>query len=412
MIPYSLHTLSNGLRVVVHEAPEVAKAAVNLVYRVGSRHEDPARTGLAHLFEHLMFEGSVHVPHYDHHLQRAGAENNAFTTADLTCYYITLPADQLETAFWLESDRMLGLAFSEAKLALQQSVVIEEFKQRYLNQPYGDAYLHLRPLAYQVHPYRWMTIGEKIEHIEAVTLAEVEAFFYSHYAPNNCTLVVAGGVKTEAVLRLAERWFGPIPRRALASNVLPNEPEATAPRSLTLHRNVPAAHVYTAYGIPARAEAAYYAPDFLIDLLGHGKASRLYRRLVLDTELCTRVGAFNWGLHDPGLVTLFAELAPGTSVAQYEAELAGVLAGLDTLQPDELARAATKLEAAEAFERTEVANRALALALFDAQGQLEELGSLLERYRALTVDDLLAARDRYLAPHRARTLYYLPAQAA
>lgn len=409
MLAFSEHTLPNGLKVIVHEDTAVAKAAVYLVYRVGSRDEQPHRTGFAHLFEHLMFEGSVHIPHYDHHLQRAGAQNNAYTSADVTVYYITLPADQLETAFWLESDRMLGLAFSEEKLAIQKSVVIEEFKQRYLNQPYGDAWLHLRPLAYTTHPYQWMTIGKEISHIEEATLEEVQAFFYGHYAPNNCTLVVAGGVQTERVLALADRWFGPVPRRELLQTPRPPEPPQTQARQLTLHRSVPAAHVYTVYHMPARRDPAYYAPDLLADLLGHGKASRLYQRLVHRERLCTRVGAFAWGLDDPGLFTITAELAPGTSIEAYETVLAEELAKLDGLTPEELARTVTKIETAEAFERTEVASRAQGLGLMDAHGMVHEINHLVDRYRALSPADLVAARDTYLCPTNASTLYYLPA---
>src|ERR1044071_8652877 len=208
MIAFKEFTLENGLQVIVHEDPSVQIAVMNILYDVGSRDEQPHKTGFAHLFEHLMFGGSVNIPSYDEPLQLVGGENNAFTTNDITNYYLTLPADNLETGFWLESDRMLSLAFSDKSLEVQRNVVIEEFKQRYLNQPYGDVWLLLRPLAYQQHPYKWATIGKEISHIADAQITDVKNFFRKHYSPINAILVVAGNVTVDKAKYLAEKWFG------------------------------------------------------------------------------------------------------------------------------------------------------------------------------------------------------------
>src|SRR5690554_812885 len=230
MVKYNRFILKNGLRVLVHEDPSTPMAVMNILYDVGARDEDEDQTGFAHLFEHLMFGGSVNIPQYDKPLQLVGGENNAFTSNDITNYYITLPAVNLETAFWLESDRMLGLAFNEKSLEVQRNVVCEEFKQRYLNQPYGDAWLRLRPLAYQVHPYRWATIGRALEHIEQARMEDVKAFFAKHYTPENAILAVAGHVRTDDVKQLAEKWFGPISSGERYVRRLPVEPEQLEPR--------------------------------------------------------------------------------------------------------------------------------------------------------------------------------------
>ncbi len=421
MIEFHQFTLANGLRVIVHEDHSVAKAAVDVVYRVGARDEQEHRTGLAHLFEHLMFGGSKHIPDFDTHVQRAGGENNAFTNNDITNYYITLPAAQLDTALWLESDRMLALDFSQRSLDVQKSVVIEEFKQRYLNQPYGDAYLHLRPLVYTTHPYRWMTIGERIEHIEAVTLDEIQAFFYAHYAPNNATLVVAGDVTRAQVEDAAERWFGSIPRRVLASKDYPAEPPQNAPRAHTVTGPVPHAAVYRAYHAPARTDADFHAVDLLCDVLSSGKAARLYQALVKGNPgngtaqhsdprrvVASSVSAFTWGLYGPGMVSVNGQVADGVSPEAYLEQLDAALAALDSLVPEELQRVQAKAESADAFEKTEIAQRAMALAIYDSIGDPQLINTELQRYRAVTVDDVHQARARWFTPAQSSTLTYLP----
>mgnify|MGYP000940784392 CR=1 FL=1 len=315
MIPYSSFTLPNGLRVLVHEDHTVQIAVINILYDVGSRDESPEKTGFAHLFEHLMFGGSVNIPSYDEPLQRVGGENNAFTSTDITNYYLTLPASNLETGFWLESDRMLSLSFDPRSLEVQRKVVIEEFKQRYLNQPYGDVWLKLRPLAYARHPYRWATIGKEIAHIEQATLEDVRNFFFRHYAPNNAVLVVAGKVTHEQVRTLAEKWFGPIPSRTIPERNLPAEPEQTERRTLTVEAKVPANALYKTYHMPGRFHPDYYAVDLLSDVLSRGQSSRMFNQLVKEQELFTSISSYVMGSIDPGLFVISGRLQEGVEQA-------------------------------------------------------------------------------------------------
>ncbi|MGN6638273.1 MAG: M16 family metallopeptidase, partial [Mucilaginibacter sp.] len=301
MVKFNRFTLKNGLRVLVHEDHATPMAVLNILYDVGARDEDPDKTGFAHLFEHLMFGGSVNIPHYDVPLQRVGGENNAFTTNDITNYYITLPVENIETAFWLESDRMLSLAFSEKSLEVQRNVVIEEFKQRYLNQPYGDVWLKLRPLVYKKHPYRWATIGKEIKHIEDARIEDVKAFFKKHYNPQNAIMVVAGNVDTEKVKELAEKWFGPIPAGEKYHRSLPTEPEQREARRETVSAKVPLNDLYIAFHMPGRLEPGYYAVDLISDILSRGYSSRLYKDLVKDQELFSEIHAYNIGSFDCGM---------------------------------------------------------------------------------------------------------------
>jgi len=406
---FSTYTLSNGLRVHHHHAPGTAKVVVNVLYHVGAKHEDPSRTGFAHLFEHLMFGGSAHIPDYDLHVEKAGGSNNAFTTNDITNYYIELPAPQLETGLWLESDRMLQLAFSQKSLDVQKSVVIEEFKQRYLNQPYGDAYLKLRPVMFTQHPYRWMTIGEKLEHIEAATLQDVETFFYAHYAPNNATLVIAGDVEEAPARELVEKWFGGIPRREIAPYTPHPEPVQTAARYLeATSPGLPQTQVYKAYHIPGRADATYHSAEFWSEVLTGGRNALLYRRLVEEKQVATSIGAFSWQLFDTGKFSLNAQLANGVRVEAYEAALAEALAELQAVPEAELTRQKTKLMSREVFERTEVNNRAQGLAFFDAIGDANRLNTELAELQALSHDEFLAFATRYFTPQNCTTLVYAP----
>jgi predicted Zn-dependent peptidase len=254
MILFEKFTLDNGLRVLVHEDKSTPMAVVNVLYDVGARDEDPAKTGFAHLFEHLMFGGSVHIPVYDEPLQVAGGENNAYTTNDLTNYYCQLPAENIETAFWLESDRMISLAFSKKSLEVQRKVVCEEFKEHYINKPYGDVWHKLRELVYTRHPYRWMTIGKELKHIEDATLEDVKAFFNKHYNPSNAILVVAGNVELANVKLLTEKWFGPIPAGKKYERNLPVEPPQNAPRFLEVKADVPLDALYKCWHIYPRTD--------------------------------------------------------------------------------------------------------------------------------------------------------------
>ncbi|HLT74916.1 MAG TPA: pitrilysin family protein, partial [Ohtaekwangia sp.] len=325
MIRFEEFSLANGLRVIVHEDHTVQIAVMNILYDVGSRDEDPDKTGFAHLFEHLMFGGSVNIPNYDEPLQLVGGENNAFTNTDITNYYLTLPASNLETGFWLESDRMLSLSFDPKVLEVQQKVVIEEFKQRYLNQPYGDVWLKLRPLAYKTHPYQWATIGKEISHIENATMDDVKQFFFRHYVPNNAILVVAGNVTVEHVRALCEKWFAPIPPGEQRRRVLPAEGRQTEKRILEVEARVPANGFYKAWHMPGRFHADYYASDLLSDILSRGQSSRLYQKLVKEKEIFTTISSFVMGSVDPGLLVVSGRVKPGIAIEDADRMVTDVL---------------------------------------------------------------------------------------
>lgn len=407
-ISYETFTLDNGLKVVVHEDHSLPKTVVDIIYRVGARDEDPERTGFAHLFEHLMFGGSRNIPDYDTPLQKVGGENNAFTTNDITNYYLSLPSNQLETAFWLESDRMLELEFSPRSLDVQKSVVIEEFKQRYLNRPYGDAHNVLRGLHFEKHPYRWPTIGKDISHIEGATLEDVKEFFYGFYAPNNATMVVAGDVTPAQARELSEKWFGPIPRRELLKRQRPMEPPQTEARHEVVYRDVPFSAIYKMYHIPAKADPGYYAADFLTDLLSAGKASRLYQFMVKEKQVASSIRAFSWGAHDPGMISIDGHVAQGRTIEEYEDCLNEALLGLFTVDELEMHRVKNAIETHFALERGTVLNKAMALAISDALGDIELANNSMDYYRAITLDNVFEAAKQWLRPSNCSTLYYLP----
>ena len=301
MIKYKKHILKNGLRVILHKDESTPVACVNILYDVGARDENENKTGFAHLFEHLMFGGSVNIPDYDKPLQQVGGTSNAFTSNDITNYYETLPLENLETALWLESDRMLSLAFTPKSLEVQRNVVIEEFKQRYLNQPYGDVWLLLRPLAYKNHPYLWPTIGKEISHIENAAMEDVKAFFKKHYCPLNAILCIAGNMEEEKALKLAEKWFSDIPSGDPYIRNLPKEPVQNEPRELRVERDVPADAIYKVWHMCSRTSPKYYATDLISDILSRGKSSRLYQILVKEKRMFTEANAFVMGDLDEGL---------------------------------------------------------------------------------------------------------------
>ena len=389
-------------------------AAFNLLYNVGSRDEDPDRTGFAHLFEHLMFGGSAHIPSYDTPLQQVGGENNAFTSPDLTNYYITLPAANLETAFWLESDRMLSLSFDPQVLEVQRNVVIEEFKQRYLNQPYGDAWLRLRPLAYRQHPYRWATIGKDISHIENATDADVRAFFFRYYVPANAILVVAGGVTTAHARELAEKWFGPIPAGMPYHRQLPAEPPQTQERRLELSAPVPLNALYRAYHMGGRYDPDFVAADLLADVLGRGKSSRLYRQLVKENPLFSQLSAYPVGSLDPGLFVIQGTLNPGVSVQAAEAALDAIVEALlqEGISEEELEKVKNQAVATLAFAEVELLNRAMNLAFAAHAGDPELVNTEADRIGAVATADVQAAARRILRPENRSSLIYRVAEAS
>ncbi len=408
MIQFSKHTLSNGLRLIIHENHHTQLAAVNLLYDVGARDEESDRTGFAHLFEHLMFGGSTNIPNYDEVAQQLGAENNAFTNNDITNYYLSFPANNLETAFWLESDRLFSLDFSERSLEVQRQVVIEEFKQRYLNQPYGDVWLKLRPLAYHLHPYQWATIGKNIQHIEEASLEDVKAFFLKHYRPDNCILSVAGNVNTAEVIRLAEKWFGPIAAGHRPQRQLPVEPDQTEARSMHVTAPVPVDAFYVAYPMPGRRDAAYAACDLLSDVLSHGKSARLYRSLVKEQQLCTSVNAYVTGDQEPGLFVLSGNLVKGIT---HDQALEAIQKELDLLMTtliseEEMQKMQNNIESTMVFAETNVLNVAMNLGYFELLGDANQINHEVAKYAAITAEDLRKQAGQIFQVHKANTLYY------
>lgn len=401
-------TLSNGLRLVHHLDTSTQMVALNIVYDVGARDEHPQHTGFAHLFEHLMFGGSAHIPDYDTPLQQAGGENNAWTNNDITNYYLTVPRANVETAFWLESDRMLELAFSEQNLEVQRGVVMEEFKQRCLNQPYGDVGHLLRPLAYKVHPYQWPTIGKELSHIADATLDEVKHFFFRFYAPNNAVLAVTGNISWDDTVRLTEKWFAPIPRRDVPVRSLPQEPEQTAERRLTVERNVPVDALFMAWHMCARGEPDYYAFDILSDILSNGRSSRLNRRLVQEQRLFSSIDAYISGSRDAGLLQLSGKPAAGVSLQQAED---AVWRELDELcrvpiGEAELEKVKNKFESTQIFGNINYLNVATNLAWYELTGKAEDIDLEVGNYRAVTPEQLQAVATDVFRRENTSVLYY------
>jgi predicted Zn-dependent peptidase len=409
MIKFERFVLGNGLKVLVHPDPSTPMAVVNVLYDVGARDEVPAKTGFAHLFEHLMFGGSVNIPDYDEPLQVAGGENNAYTTNDLTNYYCQLPADNLETAFWLESDRMLSLAFSKKSLDVQRKVVCEEFKEHYINKPYGDVWHTMRELAYKEHPYRWMTIGKELSHIENATLEDVKAFFFKHYTPINAILVVAGNVSVEQVKTLAEKWFGDIPSGEQYNRNLPAEPQQAEARRLTVHRNVPMDAIYKTWHMCARRDDDYYATDLLTDILGGGASSRLYQSLVKEQQLFANINCYHFGSLDKGLLTIEGQLIKGVDMQKAEdaIELELDKVRKELIDDRELQKVKNKTESVMAFEDMSVMNRAGSLAFYELLGDGELMNSEFQKYQQVKSEDLHRIANEVFTSNNSNTLWYL-----
>lgn len=408
MIQFDRFTLSNGLRVLVHPDHSTPMAVVNVLYDVGARDEDPSHTGFAHLFEHLMFGGSINIPDYDEPLQMAGGENNAYTTNDLTNYYIQLPADNLETALWLESDRMLSLAFGEKSLATQRKVVCEEFKEHYLNKPYGDVWHKMRELAYTTHPYRWMTIGKELSHIEKASLEQVKNFFFKHYTPSNAILVIAGHVETGKVKPLVEKWFGDIPAGTKYNRQLPQEPAQEKARSLTVKANVPLDLLCKTWHMTDRLGETYHATDLLTDILGGGASSRLYHALVKEQQLFSNIDCYHFGSTDRGLLTIEGKLVKGIAMEKAEAALMEQIQQVinERVPDNELQKVKNKTESMIAFEDMSVMSRAASLAYYELLGDAAWMNEELNKYAAVTSAQLQQEAQQIFRPENSNTIYY------
>ena len=408
MITVNRHTLPNGLRIVHHEDKDTQMVALNVLYNVGARDEHPEHTGFAHLFEHLMFGGSIHIPDYDTHVQNAGGENNAWTNNDITNYYITLPRQNVETGFWLESDRMLSLDFNEKSLEVQRHVVVEEFKQRNLNQPYGDVGHLVRSLVYKEHPYQWPTIGKEPTHIENATLAEVKDFFFRFYAPDNAILAVTGNITFEDTVALAEKWFGPIPRRDVKPRQLSEEPLQTEERRLTVERNVPVDALHLIFHKCDRLHPDYYVYDMLSDLLSAGRSSRLIQHLVIDKQIFGSVDAYISGSIDAGMFYVVGKTAPGITLEEAEAAVWQELEALKTedIAEEELEKVKNRYESEQIFSNINYLNLATNLAFFELVGRAEDINHEVEKYRAVSAERIKEVARRTFVRENCSVLYY------
>lgn len=409
MIRFSKKILQNGLKVIHHYDACSPMVAVNLLYNVGAKDEQPDRTGFAHLFEHLMFGGTPRIPVYDDPVQEAGGENNAWTSNDFTNYYLTLPKQNAEIGFWLESDRMNGLAFSPKSLDVQRQVVTEEFKQRYLNQPYGDVSLLLRPLAYKVHPYRWPTIGESIEQIQEAELDEVKDFFYSHYAPNNAVLSVSGDIKADQVFRLAEKWFGSIERRQVKPRMLPAEPKQTERRVLTVKRDVPVNAIFMAFHMCNRTSMDYHTTDLISDILSGGNSSRLFERLVKNESVFIDLNAYIGGDIEAGLFYVAGKINPRYTFSEAEKRIREELNRMmnEQVHETELQKVKNKVEATHVFEESHYLNKAMNLAMFETLGDAGMVNNETDKYRYVTPMDIQRVSREIFREENASVLYYL-----
>ncbi len=401
-------TLDNGLRVIVHKDKTTSVVAVNLLYDVGAKDESPERTGFAHLFEHLMFGGSVNIPFFDKALQKAGGTDNAFTNNDYTNYYISIPKNNIETAFWLESDRMMQLNFTKKSLEVQRNVVIEEFKQMYLNQPYGDVWLLMRPLAYKVHPYRWATIGKNISHIEKATMQDVKDFYYNHYAPNNAILTVAGDVDIDNIKKMTEKWFGTIERRNIIKRNLPIEPKQTEARTMTVKRNVPANAIYKTFHICSRRDRDFHTTDLISDILSAGESSRLIQNLIKRKNIFTSINAYLSGSIENGLFVFSGKLSDGISFeeAEYEINREINLMTTENVSDYELQKVKNKIESKIIFAETNILEKAMSLSFFELLSSTENINDEVNKYIKVSADDIRETASKIFRPENCSTLYY------
>jgi len=408
MIKHEEFFLDNGLHVLVHEDHSLPITVLNILYNVGSRDESGDKTGFAHLFEHLMFGGSKNINTFDEPLQNVGGENNAFTSPDITNYYISIPAVNIETAFWLESDRMLGLSFEDKVLDIQRKVVIEEYKQRYLNQPYGDVWLKLRPLAYKVHPYQWPTIGKDISHIENASMHDVTSFFRKFYIPNNAKLVIAGDLDKKQVRQLAEKWFGPIPGGDNYRRQLPAEPVQALTRRLKVEARVPLDAIYMAFHMPGRLDKGYHATDLISDILGRGKASRLYQKLVKEKNIFSSVSAYVTGSIDPGLLLISGKIKKELSLDDAEAEINLIIEDIlkNGITEDELQKVKNQAYTSLAFQDVEILNRAMNLAYFANLGDARLYNEEKSKVESLNLNDLKSSYEKIFSESNKNILHY------
>ncbi len=408
MINIQKFTLDNGLRVIFNQDKNTEIAAVNLLYDVGAKDEHPENTGFAHLFEHLMFGGSANISNFDKPLQDAGGSSNAFTNNDITNYYETLPKDNIETALWLESDRMRRLAFTNKSLEVQRKVVIEEFKQNYLNQPYGDVWLLMRPLAYKSHPYSWATIGKEISHIENATMEVVKDFFYKHYAPNNAILSIVGNFELEYIKDIVNKYFGNIEKRNIEKRNILSEPKQNEARVLEVERNVPVNSYYRSYHMCNRRDGEYYATDILSDILSNGNSSRLYLSLVKEKNIFSSIDAYISGSIENGLFHFSGRLNNGTSYETAEKELNFEIQKIINSKATEreLLKVKNKIESKFIFGETDTLNKAMSLSFHELISEAEDINTEIEKYQKVSLEDVQNTAKKIFRKENSNTLYY------
>ncbi len=409
MINFDKFNLQNGLKVLVHTDAATPMVTVNVLYDVGARDENPNQTGFAHLFEHLMFGGSINIPEYDEPLQMAGGENNAYTTNDITNYYCTLPAQNIETALWLESDRMLSLAFNKKSLDIQRKVVCEEFKEHYINKPYGDVWHNLRRIAYTTHPYKWMTIGDSLQHVEDATLQDVKNFFAKHYTPCNAILVIAGNITKDVAQPLVEKWFGTIPSGIKYNRNLPTEPKQTEARRKVMQANVPIDAFYKCWHIYPRLDNRYYIADLITEILSGGTSSRLHQALVKEKQLFANIDCYHLGTLDAGLLVISGKLIKGIKPEIAEAEITKEIEKLQATLVDEneLQKIKNKTESLIAFEDMSIGSRASSLALYELLGDANLMNTELGKYQEVTAAQIKEEANIIFKESNSSTLYYL-----
>lgn len=408
MIDYKIKTLDNGLTVVVHQEKSSQMAAINMLYKVGARNENPEHTGFAHLFEHLMFKGTEQIPDFDIPVQMASGENNAFTNNDYTDYYITLPKENIETALWLEADRMMGLKLTPEKLEMEKRVVIEEYNQRYINQPYGELWLCLRDMAYKVHPYRWATIGISTDHISKVTMDQVDEFYKRFYNPSNAILSIAAAYEPEYMFELAEKWFGALPKFETKIQNIPQEPKQIEARRMELTQKVPANSITIAFKMGDRDSSSYYIGDMISDLLAGGASARLYQSLVKEQKLFSSINAYITGDLDPGLFVVTGQVLPDFSIEQAEQAIWSELVKLQTteVREYELEKVKNKFEANVIFGELNVMNKAMNLGFYTMLGDLPLINKEVGIYRAITKEQIIAGAKELFCKESSSTLIY------
>lgn len=412
MIDFKRFILDNELRVLIHEDLSTPLVAVNLLYDVGSRDENPERTGFAHLFEHLMFGGSKNAPDFDAPIQSAGGENNAFTNNDMTNFYATVPAENLETLLWLESDRMLALKVNKRALNTQRKVVVEEFKETTLNEPYGDVWHHLGDMTYKKHPYRWPVIGLVPQHVEDATLEDVLDFYKRFYVPNNAILVISGNFQKvngmDGVTRMVEKWFGGVPKGDVPPRNLPQEPEQTAPVRRTVEAAVPLDALYLAFHAPARNDADYYALDLMTDILASGASSRFYQKLVKTDRIFSELDCYQTGYIDPGLVVIEGKPTEGVTLEQAEAAIWAELEVLKNapIAPIELEKLKNRAESQQVFGDVGAANKAMNLAFYELIGDANLINTEIDRYNAVEIKDVQRVANQIFRLNNSTLLFY------